>query len=378
MHCPDNVAGHPAALAAAERALGLDSAAVSLTASPFDFPADEVLWQRPDALVRNEAARWRLLWRALTRVDVVHFNFGQSIMPPWHGHRDRSGLRPRAYLRRAVADSYKRALWLRDLPLLRAAGKGIVVTYQGNDARQGDWCRRNQAVTAATHLDDDFYRDDPLKRTAIERFARYSHATFSLNPDLLHVLPPQARFLPYASVDPRLWRPERVALDHHTPVVLHAPTNRAVKGTTYVVEAVRRLHREGVDFEFLLVEGLSHREARRLYRRADLLVDQLLVGWYGGLAVELMALGKPVVCYLRDADLGFLPAGMRGELPIIQASPDCIEAVLREWLTIRRGELPVVGLRSRSYVERWHDPLVIAARLKETYERVAADIRGEG
>jgi hypothetical protein len=136
----------------------------------------------------------------------------------------------------------------------------------------------------------------------------------------------------------------------------------------HVLEAIERLRAEGVALELLLVEKMSHGQARRAYERADLLVDQLLAGWYGGLAVELMALGKPVVCYLREGDLGHLPPDMRADLPIIQATPQTIYAVLKEWTTIRRGDLVALGHSSRAYVERWHDPLKIAARLKADYE----------
>ncbi len=58
----------------------------------------------------------------------------------------------------------------------------------------------------------------------------------------------------------------------------------------------------GVRFEFTLVEGLHREEAKRLYERADLFVDQLILGWYGGVAVELMALGKPVIAHIRPGD----------------------------------------------------------------------------
>jgi hypothetical protein len=41
----------------------------------------------------------------------------------------------------------------------------------------------------------------------------------------------------------------------------------------------------------------------------------LFAGWYGGLAVELMALGKPVLAYIREEDLSFVDPQMRYELP---------------------------------------------------------------
>ena len=153
--------------------------------------------------------------------------------------------------------------------------------------------------------------------------------------------------------------------------MIHAPSHRGAKGTAYILEAVDRLKAEGVAFEFVLVENLSNAEARTLYERADLVVDQLLAGWYGGFAVEVMALGKPVICYLRESDFGFLPQAMRSALPLINARPDNIFAVLREWLTARRSELSARGMTCRQYVEHWHDPIRIARDIKADYERIA-------
>jgi glycosyltransferase involved in cell wall biosynthesis len=145
-----------------------------------------------------------------------------------------------------------------------------------------------------------------------------------------------------------------------------------VKGTRFVLDAIARVQAEGIPCEFILVEGLSHTEARQLYQRADLLIDQLLIGWYGGLAVELMALGKPVICYIRQEDLKFIPDVMRRDLPIINATPATLYDVLKQWLTTDRHNLATVGQRSRAYVETWHDPLQIVARLKAEYEQIMA------
>jgi hypothetical protein len=123
----------------------------------------------------------------------------------------------------------------------------------------------------------------------------------------------------------------------------------------------------------VLVEGVSHAEARRLYERADLLVDQLLVGWYGALAVELMALGRPVACYIRREDLDVLPPPMAEELPVLDVEPASLVATLRQLLTARRSELPELGRRGRAYVERWHDPRAIAAGMADAYRRALAD-----
>ena len=80
---------------------------------------------------------------------------------------------------------------------------------------------------------------------------------------------------------------------------------------------------------------------------------------------------KPVICYLRQSDLSFLPEEMRADLPLINATPGNVYAILREWLVDRRGELQARGSVSRAYVERWHDPVRIARDIKADYERVA-------
>jgi glycosyltransferase involved in cell wall biosynthesis len=368
------VAGNAQGLARAERELGLLSWSVALEENFFSHGADEILWAEGQSPLVTEIKRWGVLWRALRNFDIIHFNFGQSIMPQWRSPHA-SLYRKYHWLKLQAYGYYARLLELRDLPLLKKAGKGIVVTYQGNDARQGDFCRANFEISPADEIDPGYYSaaSDLHKRFRIARFFEYADRIYALNPDLLWVLPHQAQFLPYSHIDLRDWQPVGNGCpDPKVPVVLHAPSHRGVKGTRHVLDAISRLQANGVALEFILVEGLSHAKARRVYERADLLIDQVLCGWYGGLAVEFMALGKPVICYIREDDLDFIPEKMRRDLPIINATPTTIYDVVKEWLTVRKQKLPEVGRRSRTYVENWHDPLKIAARLKGEYEGIMA------
>ena len=360
LHAPAAVGGHAPGLAAAERELGLDSTVVTVEEPPFGYAVDRVLAPPGTSPILREVRRWREVVRA-RRCDVVHFNFGSSLLP----------LAYPASVSSAAARAYARAVQLRDLALLRRAGKAIFVTYQGDDARQGEVCLEQLEISPAHELGAAYSTPDldRVKRRAIDAFARVADGIFALNPDLLRVLPPNATFLTYASVDPREWRASPKHATADPPVVLHAPTDRGTKGTRYVLEAFERLRAEGVAFEPLLVEGLSRADARAAYERADVLVDQLLYGWYGGVAVELMALARPVVAYIRESDLHAVPAEMRAELPVVSATPESIADVLRELLTTRRHELPELGHRSRAYVERWHDPRTVAADVVAAYER---------
>lgn len=368
LHVPGIAGGNPAELARAERALGLDSWCVALDANPMAYAVDEAHSPQQLGRLGLEAMRWRLLWRAWRDYDVIHFNFGQTLMPAYLPNSGAESGYP-GWARLAYR-AYARAFEMRDIAFLKARGKAVFMTYQGDDARQGDYCRTHFPITFANRVEPGYYpaEGDASKRRRIAIVDKGADGIFALNPDLLHVLPARAQFQPYANVDISALTPVQREPDAALPVVLHAPSHAAVKGTDLVVRAVETLHAEGLRFEFVLVQGKTRAEALALYRRADLCIDQLFAGWYGGLAVEMMALGVPVMSYLREADLAFLPPRMREELPVIHAQPDTVTEVLRTWLTGPRERLRELGARSRTFVEQWHDPVRVAAQLRTAYE----------
>jgi hypothetical protein len=156
------------------------------------------------------------------------------------------------------------------------------------------------------------------------------------------------------------------------PLIVHAPSRRIVKGSEHVTGAVSELRAEGLKFDFELVEGLSNLEARQLYERADLIVDQLRIGWYGVLAVEGMALGKPVISYVRED----LQAHLGPEPPIAYANPETIKSTLRD-LVSNPDHREQLGRRARDYCVQVHDSAVVARQLAEIYEDSGNDVDPE-
>src|SRR5439155_24479997 len=137
-----------------------------------------------------------------------------------------------------------------------------------------------------------------------------------------------AQFIPYSHVFPNALRPMLFPQKNTLLRLAHAPTHTGAKGTQFIVEAVSALRNRGMEFEFDLIERVPHQEAMNRIARADLFVDQLLAGWYGGAAVEAMLAAVPVVAYIRDRDLCRIPQPMREELPIFSATPDTVSAVI--------------------------------------------------
>ena len=346
LHCPALVGGHAYGLARAERELGLESRTLTLEQPQYGYETDEVLFPEGTRRLARELRRWGFVLRELRSFDVVHFNFGSTLMPSQH---------PEAHV---LTRLYASLVGGADLRALRGT-TAVVATYQGDDARQ--YAARFDALSG--YFDP---RADEARRASIRRLTRRADHVFALNPDLLAVLPPSATFLPYASVDPREW-PEIPPTGRGVPVIVHAPTDRNVKGTDHLVRAVAALRASGAEVELLLVEGVTRDEARAAYEQADLVVDQLITGWYGAVAVEAMALGKPVLAHLHPDDLERVPSELAEELPVIDATPTTVETVLRELVT-DGGRLTELGRAGRRFVERWHDPRAVARTTKEIYE----------
>lgn len=368
LHCPSNVGGNPHNLARAERELGYDSECLTFAQTVFQYSADHVVWQKNDNFITCEYKRWKVIFRVLKSYTVLHYNSGRSLAP--HKIRkDFKGLRQ--ILKLAYDMLYGGPFSFLDLK--RAHKKGIItaVTYQGGDARQGDYCKKHYPIHFCH--EDNLYtpKTDKIKRAQIKTVERYADLIYAVNPDLMNVLPKRAKFIPYANIDPREWSPSPLPeTPSAIPHIIHAPSNRSIKGTKYILSAFERLEKEGIPFRYTLVEGMSNQEARKVYETADILIDQLLAGYYGGLAVELMSLAKPVICYMREEDFRHMPRDMVRDMPIINATPDGIYEVLKKHLTTNKHKLRDIGLASRKYVETYHDPIKVAGKLVADYKAV--------
>lgn len=349
LHLPESAGGTAWALAQSERALGLDSEVLYKKSNLYGYKADISL--KLDELDRFYAQIWQLLKTFLNirnKYDIYHFNFGSSLI------------------------EYKKyGINLLDLPFYSNNAK-LFVTYNGCDARQ-KYATMERTSYSACHNADCYNRMcfnpkmDLMKKNRIAKMAKYVNKMFAISPDLLWFLPKGSVLLPTTFSGFHDIVPAKPVCQGKKITIMHAPTDRGCKGTDIIQEVMDRIKVKYKNVDFVLVEGLTHREALKLYEKADLVIDQLYVGWYGGLAVEVMKMGKPVVCYIREEDLVFIPKAMNEELPIINANKDNLFEVLSSCIE-NPAFLKEKAKQSLDYVNKWHDPLYLAGLVKEYYE----------
>ncbi|MCO4089677.1 MAG: glycosyltransferase [Limnohabitans sp.] len=145
--------------------------------------------------------------------------------------------------------------------------------------------------------------------------------------------------------------------------VVHASNHRQFKGSRHLITAVETLRQEGLDIELVLVERVPNAEAMKIYRTADIVFDQCLIGFHGYFALEAMALGKPVMVFIRKPEY-LLDAA---NCPLINVTPETIADRLR-WFMTHRADLAAIGKQSRQYMERHYGLSAFANRLRLAYE----------
>jgi glycosyltransferase involved in cell wall biosynthesis len=304
-HAPVNTAGIPWDNVQALRRRGVEARLVVFERYKLHPEADQEI-RRPRGFARRQAVQAAALARLLPRTDVFHFYFGLTLVP-------------------------NRA----QFPILRATRRKSVFHFLGSDIRG--------------------------KSPEELAYARRADARVVGSYDAIRWVP-DAEVIP-PGVDLGALRPLPPPRDER-PVFVHAPSSRARKGTEHFVRACEEL---GVELE--IVEGLHYEEARRRYEQADVVLDQLNAGWYGMLAIEAMALGKPVVTFLHDDATRRAEEAFGTRVPIVRADRENLVETLRP-LAESAAERRRIGAESRAYAEHVHDLERVADRLLALYARL--------
>lgn len=341
LHLPTNIASQMSVTVRALRAEGIDARGLSGGSLVQDGSGIELL--------PLQGGPWpRRLWSALRRcgrisravawADVVHWHYGPGL--------------PGAL----------------DLKLARLLGRKRFVEFWGSDIRNPEIESAGNRWYAEAFADPNF----ECRAESAENSRRVQSTFARAGARALIPSPGMAEYLMGGCFAVHERTAQRVCLEDYPPVypearaarplLVHAPTAPVTKGSRYILAAVEKLW-ERFDFDFKLITGMPHAVAREWISRCDVFIDQVVAGEYGLAAVEAMALGKPVVCFIKPSLTGAYAPG----LPVVNAAPDTVEQVLEELLADgprrrRTGEL------SRAWVEAHHDARKIARQLIGIYQ----------
>jgi hypothetical protein len=225
LHAPRNIANQAWYVAAAMRRMGHQAEVWELGENGFGFPVDRTI----PVVAHDSQLNWAAFLEALDRFDVFHFHFGRSLFPNQVG-----GLPP---------------LW--DLPVYRALGKRVFFTFHGSDCRIRSV--HEEINPWSFYRYSDVPADDDRTRKTIEIIRTYADRMFVVSADYLP-------FVPEATVMPRVidlqdW-PEQAPDQRSIPQIVHVPSMRGTKGTSFILDGLAELERVGILFYMRVVEGV--------------------------------------------------------------------------------------------------------------------------
>ncbi len=278
-----------------------------------------------------------VLLLALAKYNIFHFYFGNTILP-----------------------------YNIDLPILKLFGKKIIMTYCGSDIRLIEVEKQRNPYCHFMSFPKNSFKLDKKKKRMM-RWQNYWVDIF-IAPRLLYknaiqIIPPEKVIKDlwiHNLMDIGLYHP--TFSTHEVPLIVHAPSNPEIKGSVYVKRAIEELQMQGYQFKYLHLENKPHSEVINIIRdKADIIIDQLLLGGFGTLAIEGMYYGKPVCGYILDSLLQEIP-----DLPIVNCTIENLAEKLA-WLIEHPEERIRIGKAGRAFVEQHFDINNINSKLWQIY-----------
>lgn len=339
LHGPQNISGMAYALAKAQRDIGLGAEAVTVWNPVFRFASDR--WLDATGAAPNPVDPKTFMEDEFETYDVYHFYFGLGYTGPD----------------------------LKEFARLKRLGKRIYMYFCGCDLRDSKKTLQTYRFSVCQECWPQAC--SPNRAKAMEMCRKYADGVFVSTVDLMDSWP-DAIWLPQPvdvmdlqglACTVRRKKLGRSFTKTNPLLIAHAPSDPKKKGTEYIERAIEAMQADGLHVKLKVISGTSHPEAIRASAKADVAVDQLLAGVYGSYSVEMMAIGTPVIAYLRESWLDRFPE----RPPLISADPETIEARLREVYS-GQIDLATVVEKSRQFMERYHDSEQVARRAIETYE----------
>lgn len=306
----------PSASVTAMHGLGID---------PFLPPAD----LRVPVAVYRRASSWHLAFEEYLagRTHII-WESGLPLLGRRHGSD------PLAEMRWAVGHGVRPALMFH----------GSDIRPPTRHAARNRWSPFHEASGPVNALEATALRNAEISATA-------GVPVFVSTPDLLQWVP-GATWVPVV-VDVGAWASrDRALASGRRPVVVHAPTQRWIKGTDLIEPMLLRLAAEGV-IEYRQLVGVPHAAMPEFYGSADIVLDQFRLGSYGVAACEALAAGRLVMGHVDQATRDLVRSETGHDLPIHEATIDSLEAALRRAAAdpLEFGEFGVAG---PAFVEAVH------------------------
>ncbi|MDY5589224.1 MAG: hypothetical protein SPF30_04635 [Arcanobacterium sp.] len=232
-----------------------------------------------------------------------------------------------------------------EIAQLKQAGIHVALLFHGSDIRQAQLHVSTVANSPLGARGEYWDHVRAIASRNVQLAEEFEGPVFVSTPGLVpHA--PHSIWLPLAVAVQR-YATDRPLLHREVPVVLHAPSNPLMKGTAAIEPVLHQLDAEGL-IEYRRLVGVPHTQMPEFIADADVIVDQVVLGDYGVLAIEALAAGRLVLGNVSDAKQ-VLP-----ELPIVDVTVATLEKQLRE-IVAHRAAYQELAESGAKFAHAYHD-----------------------
>ncbi|MCL2437650.1 MAG: glycosyltransferase [Coriobacteriia bacterium] len=336
LHAPLDLASVGWSLTQGFRALGQEADFATIATNRLSNAGNIDLSYPCDNSLVRQYKKYKFCARSLPNYDVVHYHAGRSIFDYGNG-----------------------SLSLLDLKAASKRDQVVAMTYHGCEVRglRPELCHQYCTERVC---------EDINQHKRVQEIKAYVDLFYVTTPDLLSAVP-YAKLLPQS-----VWGMEEVNpiypfIDSGKLIrIMHAPSKRSSKGSSTIINECEQLIAEGYPIEFILIENLSHDEALQQLATADIVIDNIITGWYGVLAVEAASRGKVVVTSIEES---FVQRSGLPAPPFIGATPETFKEVLEATIE-NQGIYRELGCTNRRFALERHSATTHAGQLLRDYAEV--------
>lgn len=262
---------------------------------------------------------------SLFRYDIFHFIAGETILT--------------RKLRRFELATYK------------LLGKRVVMQFVGSDLRSEQFIYwKDKNIFAFLAGDVKFERNLPWQKKLIRDTEKYADAVLVSTPDMKPFVKNAVYYPALIDLEKFINEAQPGVPTFHKAdeeiVILHSPSNTAIKGTSHIHNLLKKLQEKSTYKIKLLLPGesimgtskkyaVTRYDLFKLYKEADIIIDQVVIGWYGLQSIEALLMGKEVISYVeKDLENDLFP-----NCPIELASMNTLEDTILKCIEkIRSGK----------------------------------------
>ena len=204
-----------------------------------------------------------------------------------------------------------------ELKVYKLLGKKVIFHFVGSDIRDPEYLKwKADHIRESLAGESDHEKSKEWQKALLKDSQKYADQIFVSTPDLLEICPAATYFPLTIDVEQIKNEIQRAKLDQGDSFktdklrILHAPSNPMTKGSALICKAIEELDQEGLVFEYIYTPDLDLKENSAypvsryqlfgLYEEADIVIDQMVIGWYGMQSIEALLASCSVVCYIDE------------------------------------------------------------------------------